>query len=133
MELIGSEISEIAEFCRLKIKGLLNVNANIEPIKGEFQFDLIKWIDDGAKTRLSNYKFKNEREKFYFEFTSDQIKIRDDVFKRYGTDINALSKIVTRVSSLESQFRKIRYDNGTYLRDIYTKVGEKFTRYALSG
>jgi radical SAM superfamily enzyme YgiQ (UPF0313 family) len=133
VKLIRSEISEIANFCRLKIKGLLNVNANIEPIKGEFQFDLIKWIDDGAKARLSNYKFPNEKEKFYFEFSSDQIKMRDDVFKRYGTDINALSKIVTRISSLESQFRKIRYDNGTYLRDIYTKVGEKFTRYALSG
>ena len=93
----------------------------------------IKWIDDGAKTRLINYKFLNEKEKFYFEFSSDQIKMRDDVFKRYGTDINALSKIVTRISSLESQFRKIRYNNEIYLRDIYTKVGEKFTRYALSG
>ena len=27
---------------------------------------------------------------------------RDDVFKRYGKDINALSKIVTRISNLES-------------------------------
>ena len=59
--------------------------------------------------------------------------MRDDLFKRYGTGINSLSKIVTRISSLESQFRKVRYNDENSLRDIYTKVGEKFTRYAISG
>ena len=60
------------------------------------------------------------------------IAIREDVFKRYGTSINALSKIVTRISNLESQFRKVRYQDDNYLKDVYKKVGENFTRYALS-
>ena len=38
---------------------------------------------------------------FYFEYTQDQIKNRNDYFDRYGKDINALSKIVTRISNLE--------------------------------
>ena len=59
-------------------------------------------------------------------------RIREDVFKRYGTDINALSKIVTRISNLESQFRKVRYNKHNYLRDIYRKAGENFVKYALS-
>ena len=59
--------------------------------------------------------------------------MRNDLFKRYGIDISALSKIVTRISSLESQYRKVRYDNETYLRDIYKKTGDQFVRYALSG
>ena len=63
---------------------------------------------------------------------SYSFKIRDDVFKRYGTSINALSKIVTRISNLESQFRKVRNENDNYFRDVYKKVGENFTRYALS-
>jgi len=67
-----------------------------------------------------------------FEFTKDQKTIRKDLFKRYGTNVNALSKIVTRISNLESQFRKVRYENDNYLRDIYKKVGENFVRYSLS-
>ena len=67
-----------------------------------------------------------------FEYTEEQIKIREDVFKRYGTEINALSKIVTRLSNLESQFRKVRYKKNNYLRDIYAKTGENFVKYALS-
>ena len=58
--------------------------------------------------------------------------MREDAFQRYGTDINAISKIVTRISNLESQFRKVRYNNEKYLRDIYKKMGDSFVRYALS-
>jgi hypothetical protein len=57
---------------------------------------------------------------------------RDDVFKKYGKDINALSKIVTRISNLESQFRKVRYSDEKFLRDIYTNIGENFFKYVLS-
>ena len=93
----------------------------------------MKWIDDGAIKRLNEYENTIDRKKLFFHLTSDQIKMRNDVFKRYGTDINALSKIVTRISSMESQYRKVRYDNETYLRDIYKKAGDQFVRYALSG
>ena len=39
---------------------------------------------------------------------------------------------MTRISSLQSQFRKVRYENDNYLRDVYKKVGENFIKYALS-
>lgn len=128
-----SEISEIANFCRFKINGLLNTNADIGFIERDFKYDILKWIDDGAIKRLNEYENTIDRKKLFFHLTSDQIKMRNDVFKRYGTDINALSKIVTRISSMESQYRKVRYDNETYLRDIYKKAGDQFVRYALSG
>ena len=112
--------------------GLLNINAKTMRVEGEFQFDIIKWIDEGAEKKLSEYKFPFDKETLIFEYTKDQIKIRDDYFKRYGNDINALSKVVTRITNLESQFRKVRYKNDTYSRDIYKKVGENFVRYTLS-
>ena len=133
IKIAKSEISEISNFCRLKINGLLNTNADIGFIESDFQYDILKWIDDGAIKRLHEYKNSLDKKKLYFYLTSDQIKMRNDVFKRYGTDINALSKIVTRISSLESQYRKVRYSNETYLRDIYKKAGDQFVRYALSG
>ena len=73
-----------------------------------------------------------KKENIYLVYTNEQLEVRDDVFKRYGTSINSLSKIVTRISNLESQFRKVRYEDDNFLRDVYKKVGENFTRYALS-
>ena len=132
-KIIRSELSEIASFCRLKINALLNADIETKPVEGIFSYDILKWLsDEKANKRLSDYKFSSDGEKLIFEFTKDQMTIRKDIFKRYGTSINDISKIVTRISNLESQFRKVRYENDNYLRDIYKKVGENFVRYSLS-
>ena len=132
-ETMKSELSEIARFCRLKINALLNAEVETKPVEGVFNYDILKWLDEEkVNTKLSDYKFSSDSKKLIFEFTKDQKTIRKDIFKRYGTNVNALSKIVTRISNLESQFRKVRYENDDYLRDIYKKTGENFVRYALS-
>ena len=132
-EVIKSELSEIKNFCKLKINALLNQNVETNPVEGLFKFDILKWLDDEKENkRLSGYKFPLDSKKLIFEFTKDQKSIRNDVFKRYGTNVNAISKIVTRISNLESQFRKVRYENENYLRDVYKKVGENFVKYSLS-
>jgi len=85
------------------------------------------------KEGLKNYRFQFEQNLF-FEFSEEQIRMRDDYFKRYGTSINAISKIVTRVSGLEGQYRKVRLEKSNELRSIYRKVGEALpTKYAMSG
>ena len=131
-EEIKQEISDISKFCKLKINGLLKSNADIKPTQGKFKFDILKWIDEGCSKRLKDYKLEANEQVLVFEFTQDQLNMRNDFFKRYGTDINSLSKIVTRISNLESHFRKVRYNDDTYLRDIYKKTGEDFVKYALS-
>jgi len=132
-EIIKSELSEIKNFCKLKINALLNPNVETKPVEGLFKFDILKWLDDErADKRLSGYKFPLDSKKLIFEFTRDQKSIRNDVFKRYGTNINAISKIVTRIPNLESQYRKVRFEHDNYLRDVYKKVSENFVRYSLS-
>ena len=132
VDLIKSEIDDIANFSNLKLHGLLNPLIDTKPIEAYFNYDIISWIDNYTEDKhLRKYKFQKSK-KFVFEYTTDQIVVRDDVFKRYGTSINSLSKIVTRISNLESQFRKVRYDSDPFLRDIYRKVGDNFTKYALS-
>ena len=91
-------------------------------------------MDDQEKNRrLSEYKFSSGSEKMIFEYTKDQKLIMDDMFKRYGKNINGISRIVTRLSNLQNQFRKVRSESDNYPRSIYKKVGEYFTKYALSG
>ena len=131
-EEVKQEISDISKFCKLKINGLLKSEADIKPIMGKFKFDVLKWIDEGCTKRLKDYKLELDEQVLVFEFTQDQLNMRNDFFKRYGTSINALSKIVTRISNLESQFRKVRNNKDLYLRDIYKKLGDNFVKYALS-
>ncbi len=129
---IRNQLKEISKFCKLKTKGLLNPLIDTSPISYNFSYDILEWIDNyETESDLNEYLLTKKR-KYIFSYTNEQIEVRDDVFKRYGTSINALSKIVTRISNLESQFRKVRYENDNYLRDVYKKVGENFTRYALS-
>ncbi len=131
---IEDEISEIAKFCKSKISGLLDVNSDVSPISSKFNYNIVEWIDEGCIKRLKNYEFENGKEKICFEYSNDQIVMRRDYFKRYGTGINALSKIVTRIAGLESQFRKIKNNEFNELRNIYKKVDDQWlTKYAMSG
>ena len=83
------------------------------------------------KIIFSNHESENKIQ-YNFSFTKAQENSREHLFSQYGKNINGLSKIVTRISNLESQFRKLNTKDGTDLRDIYKKTGESFTKYALS-
>jgi hypothetical protein len=133
LDIIKSELEEIADFCSLKINALLDASANTESVSKKFDYDILNWIEDQNNKRLSDYKFENnEKVELYFEFTEDQINMRKDLFKRYGTDINAVSKIMTRIDSLEGQYRKVRIKGDHSLRDIYKKIGDTNIRYTLA-
>ena len=68
---------------------------------------------------------------FTFYYTDEQLKGRNEMFTRYGTDINALSKIVTRISNLESLYRKV--DSVAGHGELYTDIDvDRYTRYTLA-
>ncbi len=131
---IKSEISEIAKFCKSKISGLLDVDSDLSPISSMFKYNIVEWIDDGGNKRLKDYEFEFGKKEIFFEYSKDQIIMRNDYFKRYGTSINAVSKIVTRIAGLESQFRQVKNDEIKELRNIYKKIDDQWlTKYAMSG
>ena len=131
LEKVKDEIEEIRIFTKFKLEGLLDFHSEINSIKHEFKYDMLNWIDNLGQKKLSEFCLKN-KQLYFFEYTTDQINNRNDYFERYGKDINALSKIVTRISNLESQFRKVRNSEAHKPRDIYQKSTELFTKYALS-
>ena len=131
VEKLENEVEEIKIFITLKLESLLQHNSSLEIIKHDFKYDMIRWIDELGAKNLSEFALSNKKS-YFFEYTKEQVNNRNDYFKRYGKDINALSKIVTRISNLESQFRKIKHPNDKNPRDIYQKSEELFTKYALS-
>lgn len=100
------DINLLALFVKNKIAGLLNIDGDIELRSMESPYDIVSWAKAPPGSLLSDYAL--EKPVLYdFAYTKEQLAIRDDQFKRYGTHANALSKIVTRVSNLESLFRRI--------------------------
>ena len=124
------EINAIEKFCRSKMHGLLDAKSDIGDIVKDFDYDIPGWLSSSQKKVISNFKSKKPiRYRFYY--SKEQIYVREDQFKRYGTDVNALAKIVTRISNLESLFRNVSNYNGERIEYIDTS-GDQFTRYALS-
>jgi radical SAM superfamily enzyme YgiQ (UPF0313 family) len=129
---LKKQLTNISKFCNAKLEGLFDLDSIQCNTTYNFEYDIIQWIDDIENSTLTDWKLNNPI-KYTFGFSDNQMDIRKDQLLRYGSSINALSKLVTRISNLESQMKKIK-TNGSFARDIYhvTKVGESFTRYTLA-
>ena len=132
MDEFWEKICRNVRFCENKLNGIFDLKMQQKQISSEFDYDIINWIDNQGSCSLSECKLDSPIG-YTFGFSDDQVNIRMDQLKRYGSDVNALSKIVTRISNLESQFRKIKIDSTT-TRDIYPIIsgGERFTKYTLA-
>ena len=129
---LKKQLSNISKFCNAKLDGLFDLDTIQNNKVYDFDYDIIKWIDDSEDSPLSNWRLDYPI-KYTMGYSDTQIDVRRDQLLRYGTSINQLSKMVTRISNLESQMRKIKIDD-SFARDIYTitKVGESFTQYTLA-
>ena len=131
-EEMKNQLKNIKQFCKNKLTGIFDYNTDQAQISSKFDYDIIKWMDNYKDLSLPDLKFNDPKE-YTFGFTNDQITMRQDHLNRYGSDLNALSKVVTRISNLESLFRKIKTNSNT-VRDIYptTSNEDRFTRYTLA-
>ncbi len=125
-----AEIDWLVKFCRKKLAGLLDVDGDVDPLHMESRYDITGWLRDNQGVPLKGFTCA-EPLQYEFYYTEEQLRSRDDLFKRYGTDINALSKIVTRISALENLLRKVSTPDGE--RAVYVdSIRDQFTRYSLA-
>lgn len=127
---VEAQIDVLAEFCGKKLAGMLNVEAQVKSLDMKSPYDIVGWLQSEEGTPLEAYLTQSP---VYYEFyfAEEQLKARADQFKRYGTDVNALSKIITRVSNVESLFRRVRTPEGEQM--IYADTDtDRFTRYTLA-
>ena len=92
-------------------------------------YDFLAWLDEEKTTPLSNFKLKKPIQ-YYFVLTEIQQRERYDQFRRYGTSINALSKIVTRIR-VENWFRNVGTDPKNIQNYKFNSKRAR-TRYAMS-
>ena len=123
------EIDHLTTFVKNKLAGLLNVEGDVQSRTFSSRFDIPNWIHHPDGTPMSGFAHP-EPLTYHFCYTEGQLSERRDLFKRYGTHANALSKIVTRVSNVESLFRKIRVEGKEAEKE--EENPDTFIRYSLS-
>ena len=127
---IINQIDTLIEFENNRLNGVLEPDANLDAIKMESNYNITKWLETHENTPLINFKLKKPIT-YKFIYTNEQISSMRDYFKRYGTNDNALSKIVTRVSNVESLFRRVTTSDSKETEKLIDDE-DKFVRYALS-
>lgn len=102
---IEVEVAALAEYGSKKIWKFLDNEFGDTPTSMDSDYDFIAWHKSPIGTRLSEYAVKHPI-RYLFDFTEEQKRSRRDAFRRFGTDFNGLSKIVTRLA-IQTLFRKV--------------------------
>ena len=92
-------------------------------------YDFLAWMKSSKSEPLKNYKLKKPIQ-YYFVLTEMQQRERYDQFRRYGIDINALSKIVVRIKP-DNWLRSVG-TNPNFIKDKMETKLKSITRYSIS-
>ena len=122
------EICMLTEYSKKRTWKFLDAHSGTDNVTMESNYDFLTWLKRSNPNPLSNYRLKNPV-RYFFSYTEQQLKERYDQFRRYGTDINALSKIVVRIS-VENWFRSVSTDPNFIKDDVNKKRSRN--RYAIS-
>ena len=128
IELKQQEIHMLAEYHKNQTWKILDGRSGEEKVMMESKYDFLAWLKEREPQHLSEYRVKNPI-RYFFAYTERQKKERYDQFRRYGTDINALSKIVVRIKP-ENWLRSVGTDP-SFIKDNMDKKRSR-TRYAMS-
>ena len=127
LKIKGHEINVLANYHKNKTWKFLEDTTD-ETLKMKSDYNFVSWLDAPETTPLSNFK-ANSQIDYFFQLTDRQKEEKQDMFRRYGSDINALSKIVVRIKP-ENWLRSVGTDQ-TYVKDkMDTKRNQ--ARYSLS-
>ena len=123
------EVDTLKEYSLKRVTGIMDSKADLSPLEMKSNYNIRSWLDSNNSTLLCDHKSKFPIS-YKLIFSDEQLKTRKDLFERYGTDIPALSKIVTRVGNLENLFRRVITDDDK--KQIKLSKKDKFVRYSLS-
>ena len=77
------EIDILAEFCRNRLSGLLDVDADVGTLHMKSPFDIVEWLRSDSTRPLKEHTYAAPVE-YEFYYTDEHMKTRADQFKRYG-------------------------------------------------
>ncbi len=102
---IGEEIRAVTLYLKRKFSGMLDPDAPADGGTERFQYDIVGWRRDQTGKPLSDF-YSTQPVEYAFVFSREQMVERRDSFRRYGTDLHGLAKVLARIPSHERLLRQ---------------------------
>lgn len=109
----GSEVAmleDIKTYVQLRLSGVLKSDANTDDLMMFSRFDILSWSSDDSGIGLAAFRVESPVQ-YRFYFGELQMMERTDVFRRYGTDVPGLFKILQRTPTLQRIYRRVERIN----------------------
>lgn len=119
---IRREVAALATFMRAKLVGVLNVAGSTDDLFIDCPYHILRWISDSTSRPFSSFK-AGESVRYCFYFDSTQMAERHDTFRRYGTDISGLTRILAKTPTLHRFFRHVEEGGHSIVGDIVKSCG----------
>jgi len=94
-EVVESELGNIEQFVLLSIKDSFSPEGVRNNTKGHFTYDILTWVSSEDSFDIGTFHVEQPVE-MTFSFSSRVLAVALDGFKRYGTDLSGLVKLVQR-------------------------------------
>ncbi|TSA00410.1 MAG: hypothetical protein D4R81_07765 [Nitrospiraceae bacterium] len=103
---VRREVLALSSFMQAKLVGVLNATGSTDDLFIDSPYHILRWIADQAGRPLSSFDAgASIQYRCYFDAT--QMAERQDTFKRYGTDISGLTRILAKTPTLHRLFRHV--------------------------
>ncbi len=122
------EILMLTEYHKNRTWKFLDGLSTENEIVMESDYDFLNWTKESEALPLKKYRVKKPIN-YYFSYSKTQLRERNDMFRRYGTSVSALSKIVTRIEVV-NWLRGVSTNPSNKKDNINNKRSR--TRYAMS-
>lgn len=103
---ITAELAVLSSYMQYKLVGVLNPEGSTEDLTISLDYDILQWLNDKSGKALHTWRLETACP-FRFYFDEIQMAERRDGFRRYGTDLSALTKIFAKISTPQRLFRRI--------------------------
>jgi len=106
-EVMAHELQSLKEFITLSVTDCFSNEGVEKTVLGEFDYDFVSWLSAGPARVLSEFHLKKSVQ-YRFFFQPGAIGVLQDAFKRYGTELPGLVKLVQRTAGAAFS-RKVAY------------------------
>jgi hypothetical protein len=105
---IKLELQAVKDYVSCLLFGCLSPVALDRPIVKAFSYDILTWLGESNRVQLTKYAVEPSISLRFF-FSEKSIGVMRDAFKRYGTDLAGLAKLMQRVKA-SAYTRQVRYE-----------------------
>ena len=93
------ELKALLKFLELSATECFTPGSLDTILTGNFTYDLLRWFQSEPNSQLTDFCLDQQVE-YHFLFSPAKVGVLQDAFKRYGTDLAGLVKLVQRTSGI---------------------------------